>query len=165
MGLIPEVESSRMSLASKVKSLTLASKPQVLENCPVLGSRIALFFWVVKSLCSTWKIFWKTFFSGDRLKNFSEDLFFFESTCTCVPGPWPWPQAFLSWPREGLSLVGPSLGLGFFLCAWPRALCSRLHLCLLLYLKGSPKGWYPQTMSKYLSVKCLLISKNTDTLG
>ena len=26
------------------KSLALASKPQVLENCPVLGSRTALFF-------------------------------------------------------------------------------------------------------------------------
>ena len=32
------------SLASKVKSLALASKLQVLENCPVLGSRTALFF-------------------------------------------------------------------------------------------------------------------------
>ena len=34
------------SLASKVKSLALAlvSKPQVLENWPVLGSRTALFF-------------------------------------------------------------------------------------------------------------------------
>ena len=32
------------ALASKVKSLALASKPQVLENCPVLGSRTALFF-------------------------------------------------------------------------------------------------------------------------
>ena len=27
-----------------LKSLALASKPQVLENCPVLGSRTALFF-------------------------------------------------------------------------------------------------------------------------
>ena len=32
------------SLASKVKSLALASKPQVLENWPVLGSRTVLFF-------------------------------------------------------------------------------------------------------------------------
>ena len=32
------------SLASKIKSLALASKSQVLENCPVLGSRIALFW-------------------------------------------------------------------------------------------------------------------------
>ena len=30
-----------------LKTLALASKPQVLENCPVLGSRTALFFeWV-----------------------------------------------------------------------------------------------------------------------
>ena len=35
-----------MSLASKVKSLAL--KPQVLENCPVLGSRSALFFELLK---------------------------------------------------------------------------------------------------------------------
>ena len=35
-----------LALASKVKSLALAlaSKPQVLENCPVLGSRTILFF-------------------------------------------------------------------------------------------------------------------------
>ena len=30
-------------VASKVKSLALASRPQVLENWPVLGSRVALF--------------------------------------------------------------------------------------------------------------------------
>ena len=39
------------SLASKVKSLALASKPQVLEHCPVLGSRTALFFEQLK-FCS-----------------------------------------------------------------------------------------------------------------
>ena len=33
-----------MSLASKVKSLVLASRPQVLENWPVLSSRTAVFF-------------------------------------------------------------------------------------------------------------------------
>ena len=31
-----------------LKSLALASKPQVLENCPVLGSRTALFFELLK---------------------------------------------------------------------------------------------------------------------
>ena len=43
-----------LALASKVKSLALAlaSKPQVLENCPVLGSRTALFF---KQLKFPWK--------------------------------------------------------------------------------------------------------------
>ena len=35
-----------------LKSLALASKPQVLENCPVLGSRTALFF---ESLKFCWK--------------------------------------------------------------------------------------------------------------
>ena len=38
-----------------------------------------------------------------------------------------------SWPSEGLSSKGLSLALAseFFLCpwSWPRALCSRLHLC------------------------------------
>ena len=33
-----------LALASKVKSLALASKHQVLENCPVLGLKTALFF-------------------------------------------------------------------------------------------------------------------------
>ena len=31
-----------------LKSLALASKPEVLENCPVLGSRTALFFGPLK---------------------------------------------------------------------------------------------------------------------
>ena len=47
------------SLASKVKSL--ASRPQVLENWPVLGSRTALFFGMLKFL--------------ERLKNFLENVF------------------------------------------------------------------------------------------
>ena len=40
-----------LALASKIKSL--ASKPQVLENCPVLGSRTVLFF-------EQFKFRWKT---------------------------------------------------------------------------------------------------------
>ena len=62
------------------KSLALASKPQVLENCPVLGSRTALFFewlkfcrWAEK--CFSRPIFleidrkkiFKTFFLGKHL--------------------------------------------------------------------------------------------------
>ena len=87
-----------LALASKVKSLALAlaSRPQVLENWPVLGSRTARFFGKLKfcgalEKCfgkrllvkTAWKIFVKTFFFffffffGDRLKNFCEDLFFF----------------------------------------------------------------------------------------
>ena len=62
-------------------------------------------------------MFWKTFFRGDRLKNFCEDLFFFfgehlrlcpwslalassipvlglESVCPWKGCPWPWPRIF-----------------------------------------------------------------------
>ena len=90
------LKSLALALASKVKSLALASRPQVLENWPVLGSRTALFF-------------------GDRLKNFCEDLFFFffgehlrfvslvlglglEHSC-------PWPRECLSSERLSLALA------------------------------------------------------------
>ena len=132
---------SRTSSRTDFEVLGLASRPQVVENWPVLGSRTALFFELLK-----FKIFWKTFFCGDRLKNFCEDLFFFffgdrlkdfcedlcffflESTCACVLGRWP--RAFLSLASR-VSVLGKAvlgLGLGFFLCPWPRALCPRLHL-------------------------------------
>ena len=67
--------------ASKVKSLALASKSQVLENCPALGSRIALFSALLK-FC------WKT---PKTSRKICEDLFFFffffsENTCACVLG-------------------------------------------------------------------------------
>ena len=51
-----------LALASKVKSLALASKPQVLENWPVLGSRTALFFDLLKFCGAIEKFFGKRFF-------------------------------------------------------------------------------------------------------
>ena len=118
-----------LALASKVKSLALASRPQVLENWPVLGSNTALVFELLKFCGAFEKFLGKRFFCGDRLKNFCEDLFFFwralalvslassipvlglESVCPRKGCPWPWPRIFLCpWP-------------------WPRALCPRLHLC------------------------------------
>ena len=54
-----------LTLASKVKSLAL--KPQVLENCPVLGSRTALFFEQIKFR-------WKT---PETSRKFCEQLFCF----------------------------------------------------------------------------------------
>ena len=42
-----------------MKSLALASKPQVLENCPVLGSRTALFFESLKFCWKTPETSWK----------------------------------------------------------------------------------------------------------
>ena len=53
---------------------SLALKPQVHENCRVLSSGTALFFELLKA-CEAPKTCWKTIFSGDRLKHFSEDLF------------------------------------------------------------------------------------------
>ena len=48
-----------MSWAWKVKSLAL--KPQVLENCPILGSRSALFFELLKVCEAPEKFFGKRF--------------------------------------------------------------------------------------------------------
>ena len=84
--------------------MSLASKPQVLKNCPVLDSKTAVFFELLKVCGAPEKFFGKRF-SGDRLKIFSEDLCFLESTCTCVLGPWP---------REGLPSGKMSLALDFF---------------------------------------------------
>ena len=128
----PEVESSRTSLASRTFSRTHfevlglglglegqvlglgleASSPRKLA-CPRLED--STIFWNVKILWSGWKIFWKTFFSGDRLKNFCEDLFFFffflESTCALCP----WSLALASSiPVLGLESVCPRKG-----CPWP----------------------------------------------
>ena len=50
-----------LALASKVKSLALASRPQVLENWPVLGSRTALFFGKLKFCGAVEKFFGKRF--------------------------------------------------------------------------------------------------------
>ena len=95
------------SLALKVKSLALASWPQVLENWPVLGSRTALFFELLKFCGALVKFFGKIF-----VKTF----FFLESTCACVLGPWPWPRAFLSLASRVSALGKAVLGLrlGFF---------------------------------------------------
>ena len=79
-------------------------------------------------------MFWKTFFCGDRLKNFCEDLFFFfgEHLRLC-----PWPRAYL-FLASRVSVLGKAvLGLGFFLCPWPRALCPGLHLCFLNFVRSS----------------------------
>ena len=118
-----------LALASKVKSLALASRPQVLENWPVLGSRTALFFGMLK-FCGALeklfekrflveiagKIFVKTFFFGDRLKSFCEDLFFFFGAhlhfVSLVLGLGL--EHSCPWPRERLSSERLSLALDFF---------------------------------------------------
>ena len=81
-----------LALASKVKSL--ASKPQVLENCPVLGSRTALFFEWLKSCRLPEKKFWRPFFWSTLAFVFL--VLGLERSC-------PWPRECLS--SEGLSLA------------------------------------------------------------
>ena len=98
-----------------LKSLALASKPQVLENCPVLGWRTALFlnrwnfvgkrqkpcensaktFFLVSSSRDSLKKFLKTFFAW---KKFLKTLFFRTlASVSLVLGleracAWPWPR-------------------------------------------------------------------------
>ena len=116
------MESSRTSLASRTHFEVLGLEGQVLGleassprklACPRLEDSSN--FWIVKILWNAWKIFWNTFFCGNRLKKFCEDLFYFlESTCACVLGPWP--RAFLSLASR-VSVLGKTvlgLGLGFF---------------------------------------------------
>ena len=69
--LKPEVESSGRPWPRGhiLKSLSLASKPQVLENCPVLGSRTAQFF-------EQLKFRWKT---TETSRKICEHLFLFSS--------------------------------------------------------------------------------------
>ena len=123
-----------LALASKVKSLALASRHQVLENWPVLGLRTAVFFELLKFCGALEKFFWKAFFSGDRLKNFCEDLFFgnrLKKFCEdlffffgehlrlC-----PWSLALASSiPVLGLESACPRKG-----CPWP---WPRIFFCVL----------------------------------
>ena len=118
-----------LALASKVKSL--ASRPQVLENWPVLGSRTALLFELLKFCGALEKFFGKRFFCGDRLKIFFfwrspekllwRPFFFGEHLRLC-----PWSLALASsipvlglkhscpWPRECLPSERLSLASDFF---------------------------------------------------
>ena len=80
---------------------SLASKSVSPRKCPVLGSRRALFF------------------------DFGAKTFFWRSLPRCILGTWPWLRALLSLASRGsvLGRVVLGLGLGFFVCPWPRALC------------------------------------------
>ena len=66
-----------LALASKVKSLALASRPQVLENWPVLGSRTVLFFELLKFCEALEKFFGKRVFVEIARKIFVKIFFFF----------------------------------------------------------------------------------------
>ena len=96
-----------------LKSLALASRPQVLENWPVFGSRTALFFELLKFCGALEKFFRKRFFVEIALKIFVKTFFFvfwralalvplassipvlgLESVCAGKGCSWPWPRIF-----------------------------------------------------------------------
>ena len=100
-----------LGLGLEGQDLGLGLEPQVLENWPVLGSRTALFFELLKFCGALEKLFGKRFFCGDRLKNFCEGLFFGKHLRLC-----PWSLALASSiPVLGLESVCPRKG-----CPWPR---------------------------------------------
>ena len=125
--------------------------PQVLENCPVLGSRTALFFELLNFCISHEKNFRKAFFTGEHLKKFLKTfflVFFFEIVEKKIWQPFyfeqhlrlcPFSAALASSiPVLGLERVYPQKGCPWpwpriFLCSWPwpRALCPQPHLCSL----------------------------------
>ena len=127
--MAPKVKSSNTSLASRahfeVPGLSLEGQVLGLEaSCSqklVLSSSRGLAnFRVVKSLWSAWKLF----FSGDRLKNFCEDLFFWRALAlvSLVLGL----EHSCPWSREGLFSIGLSLALAadFFFGLEPYVLDS-----------------------------------------
>ena len=113
---------------------SLASKLQVLENCPVLGSRIALFFESLKFVGKHQKprrkfaktffvfLFWKSpekivrrsFFLLEIARKKFLKIFFFWNTCACVLGSWPRAFLFLASRGSVLERAVLGLGLGFF---------------------------------------------------
>ena len=114
-------------LASKVKSLTLSSKPQVLENCSVLGSRTALFFELLKFcrlpeknfkrcllLENARKTFLKPFFIWRSPEKKFEDLFFLRTLALVSLFLGLGLEHFCPWPRLGLSSEGLSLASDLF---------------------------------------------------
>ena len=120
-----------------LKSLALASRPQVLENWPVLGSRTAVLFELLKFCGALEKFFRKRFFVEIAWKIFVKTFFFFFLRS---PEKFLWRPFFFFWRALALVSLVLGLGLGFFWCPWPwpwpRALCPQLHLCwlrLLLY--------------------------------
>ena len=112
-----------------ILSLALASRPQVLENWPVLGSRTAVFFELLKFCGALEKFFRKRFFVEIAWKIFVKTFFFFlESTCACVLGLGL--EHSCPWPRECLSSESLSLASDFFVSlALASSLVSSTPLC------------------------------------
>ena len=136
-----------MSLASKVKSL--ASKTQVLENYPVLGSRTALYFELLKFCRSPKKFFEDPCFLENAWKFFWRP-FFVEHLRLC-----PWPRAFLSLASRRSVLGRAVPGLGFF-CA------LGLEPCVLDFTSDQSAACYTagNDITKYIFTKFAVSANN-----
>ena len=129
----------------------LASRPQVLENWPVLGSRTALFFELLKFCGALEKFFRKRFFVEIACKNFCEDFFFFFFL-------WRSPEKFLWRPFFFLeSTCAWVLGLGLeHSCPWPRE-CLSSESC--------PWPWpWPRIFFVFLALASSLVSSTPPLL-
>ena len=121
-----------LALASKVKPLAL--RPQVLENWPVLGSRTALFFELLKFCGALEKFFGKRLFVEIACKIFVKTFSFFgEHLRLC-----PWSLALASSiPVLGLESVCPRKGCPW---SWPRIFFCVLGLGLEPCVPDSTSG-------------------------
>ena len=143
LNIYSEVESSRTSLVSRTlyEVLSLGLEGQVIglgfeasspQKLPCSRLEDSIFFELLKCCRShEKKKIWKTFFTGERLKEIFEDLFFWRTLAlvSLVLG------LASSIPALGLERVCPRKGCPWpcpqnFLSPWPRALCSQLHLCI-----------------------------------
>ena len=164
----PDVESSRthfevLNLEGQVFGLGLEASPQVLENCPVLGSRTALFFEPLK-FC------WKT---PETLRKICEDLFFVLLNCISrekfVEDLFFWrtlaPVSLASsTPVLGLERVFPRKGCSW---AWPRIFCVLdfgFEPCVLDSTSGTHySSYYNNDLHNYFFAFRLGSKENVDT--
>ena len=135
--ILSEVESSRTSTKTHFEVLglevqILGSKPQILENCPVLGSRTALFFEWLKFCRSAEKCFSRQFFFWRSPEKFF--LIF-----------------FLLWRSPEKNFWRPFFGKHLGLCPWPRACLSSEGMslafaldffCVLSLVSSSPPLYF-----------------------
>ena len=104
-----------LAVASKVKSLAL--RPQVLENWPVLGSRTAVFFELLKFCGALEKFLWRLFFFGEHLRLCPWSLALASSIpvlgleSVCPRKGWPWPRIFVSLASSLVSSTPPLINI------------------------------------------------------
>ena len=63
-------------------------------------------------------------------------IFYLRTLARCILSSWPWPIAFLFLASRGSVFRKSVLGLKYFLCLWPRTLCTRLCSPLLAFISA-----------------------------